>query len=195
MATANLKGTIEETEDGTFVEKLADMCKAPVDLVSDDDSEAQGEKRGRSCDSEATLILGEDPLEKRGKASQKNSLQLPLREYIRIRAFGKWVSVATSPRGSYRTSDILNLTPQLRRWRIIMADYFSAHLSPQVFRLCWPRGYVFIARGGGVTHVVQTPDTDLNQHVKACEGAAQMRRSSSSCATAWARTGAEQNNA
>ena len=47
-----------------------------------------------------------------------------------------------------------------------MADDFSAHLSPQVFRLCWSRGYVFIAHGGGVTPVVQTPDTDLNQHVK-----------------------------
>ena len=47
-----------------------------------------------------------------------------------------------------------------------MADDFSAHLSPQVFRLCWSRGYVFIPHGGGVTPVVQTPDTDLNQHVK-----------------------------
>ena len=47
-----------------------------------------------------------------------------------------------------------------------MADDFSAHLSPSVFRLCWSRRYVFIPRGGGVTHVVQTPDTDLNQHVK-----------------------------
>ena len=101
-------------------------------------------------------------------------LELRLREYIRSRGFGKWVSVATSPKGSYRTPDILNflethlpeMTPQSRRWRIIMADDFSAHLSPQVFRLCWSRGYVFIAHGGGVTPVVQTPDTDLNQHVK-----------------------------
>ena len=47
-----------------------------------------------------------------------------------------------------------------------MADDFSAHLSPLVFQLCWTRGYVFIAHGGGVTPVVQTPDTDLNQHVR-----------------------------
>ncbi len=107
MATANLKGTIEETEDGTFVEKLADMCKAPVDLVSDDDSEAQGEKRGRSCDSEATLILGEDPLEKRGKASQKNSLQLPLREYIRSRGFCNHCNYSTNSGGGAVVKDWL----------------------------------------------------------------------------------------
>ena len=47
-----------------------------------------------------------------------------------------------------------------------MADDFSAHLSPAVFNLCWSRRYVFIPHGGGVTPVAQTPDTDLNQHVK-----------------------------
>ena len=47
-----------------------------------------------------------------------------------------------------------------------MADDYSAHLSPAVFALRWPRRYVFIPHGGGVTPVVQTPDTDLNQHVK-----------------------------
>ena len=100
-------------------------------------------------------------------------LQLRLREYIRSRGFGPWVSVATSEKGSYRTHDVLSFLDrhlptmsQLRQWRIIMADDYSAHLSPQVFRLCWSRGYVFVAHGGGVTPVVQTPDTDLNQHVK-----------------------------
>ena len=47
-----------------------------------------------------------------------------------------------------------------------MADDFSAHISPAVFNLCWSRRYVFIAHGGGVTLVAQTPDTDLNHHVK-----------------------------
>ena len=100
-------------------------------------------------------------------------LQLRLREYIRSRGFGPWVSVATSEKGSYRTHDVLSFLdrhlPTMshgRQWRIIMADDYSAHLSPQVFRLCWSRGYVFVAHGGGVTPVVQTPDTDLNQHVK-----------------------------
>ena len=118
-----------------------------------------------------------------------NRMQLRLREYIRSRGYGPWVSVATTDKGSYKTPDILNFLethlPSMsgsRRWRIIWADDFSAHLSPQVFRLCWSRGYVFMAHGGGVTPVAQTPDTDLNQHVKreymACETAellAQMR--------------------
>ena len=56
--------------------------------------------------------------------------------------------------------------PQLRTWRIIAADAFSAHLPPQVFNRCWNRGYVLITLGGGITPVVQTCDTDLNQHVK-----------------------------
>ena len=116
-------------------------------------------------------------------------MQLRLREYIRSRGYGPWVSVATTDKGSYKTPDILNFLethlPSMsgsRRRRIIWADDFSAHLSPQVFHLCWSRGYVFMAHGGGVTPVAQTPDTDLNQHVKreymACETAellAQMR--------------------
>ena len=47
-----------------------------------------------------------------------------------------------------------------------MADEFSAHLAPAVFRLCWSRRYVFIPHGCGVTPVAQTPDTDLHQWVK-----------------------------
>ena len=101
------------------------------------------------------------------------TLELRLREYIRSRGFGPWVSVATSEKGSHRTEDALSflerrlpLQSQSRQWGIIMADDFSAHLSPLVFRLCWTRGCVFLAHGGGVTPVVQTPDADLNQHVK-----------------------------
>ena len=100
-------------------------------------------------------------------------LQLKLREYVRSCGYGPWLSVATSEKGSYKTHDVLNflethlpLMTDSRRWRIIWADDFSAHLSDQVFRLCWFRGYVFMAWGGGVTPVVQTPDTDLNQPVK-----------------------------
>ena len=102
-----------------------------------------------------------------------DALQLRLREHIRTRGFGPWVTVSTSEKGSYQTEDVLAfldrhlpLQPQSRPWRIIMADDFSAHLSPLVFKLCWSRGYVFLAHGGGVTPVVQTCDTDLNQHVK-----------------------------
>ena len=47
-----------------------------------------------------------------------------------------------------------------------MADGYAPHKSLNVFRLCWQRGYVLIAHGGGNTPVAQTCDTDLNQHVK-----------------------------
>ena len=47
-----------------------------------------------------------------------------------------------------------------------MADDFSAHKTSNVARLCWQRGYVLLLHGGGQTPVTQTPDTDLNQHVR-----------------------------
>ena len=47
-----------------------------------------------------------------------------------------------------------------------MADDFGPHKTDNVFRLCWQRGYVMMAHGGGQTPVTQTPDTDLNQHVR-----------------------------
>ena len=56
--------------------------------------------------------------------------------------------------------------PQSRPPRIIMADDHAPHLHPKVAEFCWLRGYIFIAHGGGVTPVVQTVDTDLNQEVK-----------------------------
>ena len=83
--------------------------------------------------------------------------------------------MATTDSGSYKTDDVIaflknhlpkDFSPHLREWRIIVADAFSAHLSPQVFNLCWNRGYVLITFGGGITPVIQTCDTDLNQHVK-----------------------------
>ena len=58
------------------------------------------------------------------------------------------------------------MTPQLRRWRIALADDFGPHKTDNVFRLCWQRGYVMMAHGGGQTLVTQTPDTDLNRHVR-----------------------------
>ena len=105
-----------------------------------------------------------------------DQLQLRLRQHLDSRGYGKWLSVATSEKGSYTLPDVLNflethlpMMPAVageRQWRIIMADDHSPHLSPHVARLCWQRGYVFIPHGGGVTPVVQTVDTDLNQHVK-----------------------------
>ena len=47
-----------------------------------------------------------------------------------------------------------------------MADDFGPHKTDNVFRSCWQRGYVEMTHGGGQTPVTQTPDTDLNQHVR-----------------------------
>ena len=105
--------------------------------------------------------------------AEGDQLVLKLREHLRSRGYGPWVTVVTSPKGSYREADVLNFLdhhlPKFengRQWRIIMADDYSAHKSENVWRLCWQRGYVLILHGGGSTPVAQTPDTDMNQHVK-----------------------------
>ena len=105
--------------------------------------------------------------------SNRVTLEIRLREYIRSRGYGPWITAATSPKGSYREADVLNFLdrhlPLLttdRRWRIMFADDFAAHLTSAVFRLCWWHGYIFIPFGGGVTPVLQTVDLALNQHVR-----------------------------
>jgi hypothetical protein len=106
---------------------------------------------------------------------EQSQLELRLREHIRGRGYGSWVSVATSASGSYTADDILNflethlpVNPQLRanKWRIMFADDFAAHKTDAVRRLCWERGYVLIVHPGGATPFTQTCDTDLNQHVR-----------------------------
>jgi hypothetical protein len=99
-------------------------------------------------------------------------LKRRLREHLRSRGVGSWASTTTSEKASYRVDDILDFLERHlpawredRKWRIMQADDAKAHLSPNVFRLCWHRGYVFLPHGGGVTPVVQTVDTDLNQPV------------------------------
>ena len=118
------------------------------------------------------ILRGEIPYVEAMFKSNADRLELRVREHIRSRGFGPWLTVATSPKGSYREADILNFLdrhlPALtegRRWRIIFDD-FSAHLTDAVFRLCWLRGYVLIPLGGGVTGTQQTVDLDLNLHVR-----------------------------
>ena len=48
----------------------------------------------------------------------------------------------------------------------MLADDHGPHQSPMVSKICWSRGYVFIAHGGGVTPIHQTVDTHFNQHAK-----------------------------
>ena len=100
-----------------------------------------------------------------------------LAAHARGSGFPRWVSTATSEKGSYRADDVISFLrrhlrewpddPQLRgKWRVLMADDHSPHKADAVRRLAWQRGYVLIIHGGGTTAVAQPVDTDLNQHVK-----------------------------
>ena len=107
------------------------------------------------------------------KAASDGPLNAKLQDYIRSRGFPSWFTVTTGPKGSYREQDIISflkkhLEPwtEGRRWYILLADDFSAHKTENVFQLCWSRGYVLLIHGGGCTPVGQTPDTDLNEHVR-----------------------------
>lgn len=100
-------------------------------------------------------------------------MQAKLREHLRSSGAPNWVTVQTSEKGSYRTPDVLNflsshLPPMTeeRQWRLLFADDHRPHLSDNVRRLAWSRGYIMMVWGGGVTAVQQTCDTDLNQAVK-----------------------------
>ena len=53
-----------------------------------------------------------------------------------------------------------------RRWRILLLDAYSAHLSDRVRRCAWHKGYVVITHGGGASAVTQTNDIDVHAHAK-----------------------------
>ena len=79
------------------------------------------------------------------KATAEGPLEKRLWEHVRIRGYGPWVSVTTSEKGSCRQADVLAFLDRhlpkaddqrSRRRRIIMADDYSARLSPAVLALC-----------------------------------------------------------
>ena len=113
------------------------------------------------------------PAECMFKAEPGGSVDTRLQTYLRSRGFPQWFTVTVGPKGSYREYDIIefldkHLEPWVegRQWRILLADDYSAHKSENVWALCWSRGYIILIHGGGVTPVAQTPDTDLNEHVR-----------------------------
>ena len=119
------------------------------------------------------ILGGELPYAQLMFKAEGDRLRLRLREYVRGRGHGPWLSVATSDSASYKTPDILAFLEQhlplwskTRRWRILFADDFGPHKNEAVRRLCWARGYVMKIFGGGCTGVAQTCDTYLNQHVR-----------------------------
>ena len=122
------------------------------------------------------ILRGELPYSEFMFKADGEVLQGRLKEHLRSCGRPLYFSAATSEKGSYREEDILIFLdhhlpklpqdPQLRQWRIIIADDFGPHKTDNVFRLCWGRWYVLLIHGGGATPVTQTPDTDLNQHVR-----------------------------
>ncbi len=107
------------------------------------------------------------------KAEKDGIVHERLQAYHRSRGFPEWFSVTVGPKGSYREYDIiawlekhLETWKDGRDWRIYLCDDYSCHKTDNVWNLCWSRGYIRLTHGGGVTPVAQTPDTDLNEHVR-----------------------------
>ena len=113
------------------------------------------------------------PAECMFKAEKDGPVDARLQAFLRSRGFPPWFTVTVGPKGSYREHDIIeflrkHLEPWRpgRDWRIMLCDDYSAHKSINVWNLCWKHGYIRLCHGGGVTPVGQTPDTDLNEHVR-----------------------------
>ena len=107
------------------------------------------------------------------KAEAEAQVNERLQASLHSHGFPSWFTVTVGPKGSYREGDIISfLEKHLERWvegrdwRILLADDYSAHKTENVWALCWSRGYVPLIHGGGCTPVSQTPDTDLNEHVR-----------------------------
>jgi hypothetical protein len=122
------------------------------------------------------------PAECMFKAAKDGPVNDRLQAFLRSRGFPKWFTVTVGPKGSYREDDIISflrkhLDPWTdgRDWRIILADDYVCHKTQNVWALCWSRGYILLIHGGGCTPVSQTPDTDLNQHVRRRYGGRESR--------------------
>ena len=131
-----------------------------------------------TCSDEAAVAAGFfPPSECMFKGAFKGKIHARLVEYRQRAGFPAWLTVTMSDSGSYKETDVVTfLKAHLeewkvgREWRIIFADWYSAHRAENVFELCWSRGYVLILHGGGATPVAQTPDTDLNEEVRRLYG-------------------------
>jgi hypothetical protein len=111
------------------------------------------------------------------KAEKDGAVDARLQNFIRSRGFPEWFTVTVGPKGSYREYDIvawlrkhLEEWREGRDWRVILLDDYVCHRTENVWNLCWSRGYVRVVHGGGTTPIAQTPDTDLNEHVRRAYG-------------------------
>ena len=107
------------------------------------------------------------------KAAKDGSINTRVQAFLVSHGFPTWFTVTVGPKGSYREYDIIewlrkHLEPwtEGRDWRIYMCDDYVCHKTKNVWNLCWSRGYIRMVHGGGCTPVGQTPDTDLNEHVR-----------------------------
>lgn len=85
----------------------------------------------------------------------------------------EWLLIQVQEKGSYRTEDVLAFLewalPQARdasESTILLLDWYSAHLSPEVQDLVNRKGHVLLLHGGGVTGMEQVNDTHLHALVQ-----------------------------
>ena len=111
------------------------------------------------------------PLEIMFKA-EGSRLQSDLQQHIP--RWAPWLSVVTSPSGSYQEPDLLDYLERVyplplqprQRWRILLLDAYAPHQTERVRRCAWQRRVIIVIHGGGTTSVGQVNDTDLHKPMK-----------------------------
>ena len=85
-----------------------------------------------------------------------------------------WLLVQFQERGSYRTEDVLEfldwaLEPAAcpQESVVVMLDWFSGHLAPEIAELVAQKGHLLVFHGGGVTGLEQINETRLDLWVLA----------------------------
>ena len=84
-----------------------------------------------------------------------------------------WMMLQFQEKGSYRASDVaefltwaLPAAAHPSESIVVLLDYFSAHLDPEVHEVIRSKGHVLLLHGGGVTGAEQINDTHLHAMVQ-----------------------------
>ena len=104
--------------------------------------------------------------------AEGDTLKRRLRTHVP--SWAPWLTVVTSPKGSYQEMDVLDYIEtawhsRLRgdvRWRVLLFDAFKPQMTERVRRAAWHRKFIVCIHGGGSTSVCQVNDTDLHQFLK-----------------------------
>ena len=91
-----------------------------------------------------------------------------------IPEWAPWLTVVTSPKGSYQEHDVLEYIETTMHWRlqgnvpwrILLMDAYAPQMTDRVRRAAWHRKLIVSIHGGGATSVCQVNDTDLHQFLK-----------------------------